>query len=169
MTTRTAKEVSGVSVPVHATTPVSYTVGQVVELTMVDVAHGGWCVARPADGPVVFVRHALPGERVMARVTEVTSRLVRAEAVEILAPSPDRIAPPCPHAHPGGCGGCDWQHATLSAQRAIKAAVVRQQLRRMAGLDREVTVEALPGDQDDDQNPPAGLGGRTRGQFAVGE
>jgi tRNA/tmRNA/rRNA uracil-C5-methylase (TrmA/RlmC/RlmD family) len=145
----------------------SYTPGEVVEVTVSDVAHGGWCVARPADGPVLFVRHALPGERVMARVTEVTSRLVRAEAVEILAPSPDRIAPPCPHAHPGGCGGCDWQHATLSAQRAIKAAVVRQQLRRMAGLDREVTVEALPGDQDDDQNPPAGLGWRTRVQFAV--
>jgi len=145
----------------------SYTPGEVVEVTVSDVAHGGWCVARPADGPVLFVRHALPGERVMARVTEVTSRLVRAEAVEILAPSPDRIAPPCPHAHPGGCGGCDWQHATLSAQRAIKAAVVRQQLRRMAGLDREVTVEALPGDQDDDQNPPAGLGWRNRVQFAV--
>ena len=103
----------------------------------------------------------------MALVTEVTSRLVRAEAVEILAPSPDRIAPPCPHARPGGCGGCDWQHATLSAQRAIKAAVIRQQLRRMAGLDREVTVEALPGDQDGDQNPAAGLGWRTRVQFAV--
>ncbi len=144
-----------------------YQTGEIVEVTVSDVAHGGWCVARPADGPVLFVRHALPGERVMARVTEVTSRLVRAEAVEILAPSPDRIAPPCPHAHPGGCGGCDWQHATLSAQRAIKAAVVRQQLRRMAGLDREVTVEALPGDQDGDQNPPAGLGWRTRVQFAV--
>ena len=91
----------------------------------------------------------------MARVTEVTSRLVRAEAVEILAASPDRVAPPCPHARPGGCGGCDWQHATLPAQRALKAAVIRQQLRRIAGLDREVTVEALPGDQDGDQSPAA--------------
>ena len=153
----------------------SYTPGQVVEVTASDVAHGGWCVARPADGPVLFVRHALPGERVMARVTEVTSRLVRAEAVEILSASPDRIPPPCPHARPGGCGGCDWQHATLPAQRALKAAVIRQQLRRIAGLDREVTVEALPGDQEGDQNPAAedgqrrgaGLGWRTRVQFAV--
>src|ERR1700733_11718233 len=135
MTTRTAKEVSGVSVPVHATTPVSYTVGQVVELTMVDVAHGGWCVARPADGPVVFVRHALPGERVLARVTEVTSRLARAEAVEILAASPDRVTPPCPHAGPGRCGGCDWQHASAPAQRQIKAAVVREQFHRLARVD----------------------------------
>src|SRR5260370_2945575 len=93
--------------------PAGFIPGQVVEVTAADVAHGGWCVARPADGPVLFVRHALPGERVMARVTEVTTRLVRAEAVEILAASPDRIAPPCPHARPGGCGGCGSPHPTL--------------------------------------------------------
>ncbi len=141
----------------------NYETGQVLTVTAGDVAHGGWCVARPDDGPVVFVRHTLPGETVLARVTEVTSRLARAEAVEILAPSPHRVPPPCPHAGPGGCGGCDWQHATLSAQRSLKAAVVRQQLRRLAGLDREVTVEALPGDEE----PGAGLGWRTRVQFAV--
>jgi tRNA/tmRNA/rRNA uracil-C5-methylase (TrmA/RlmC/RlmD family) len=111
----------------------------------------------------VFVRHALPGETVRAKVTDVTSRLARAEAIEILAASPDRVEAPCPHARPGGCGGCDWQHATLPAQRALKAAVLRQQLRRLAGLDREITVEPLPGDEE----PGAGLGWRTRVQFAV--
>jgi tRNA/tmRNA/rRNA uracil-C5-methylase (TrmA/RlmC/RlmD family) len=143
--------------------PMNYEAGQVVQVTAVDVAHGGWCVARPEDGPVVFVRHALPGETVLARLTEVTSRLARAEAVEVLTPSPDRVEPPCPHAGPGRCGGCDWQHAALPAQRSLKAAVVRQQLRRLAGIDREVTVEALPGDEQ----PGAGLGWRTRVQFAV--
>ncbi|HTQ90868.1 MAG TPA: TRAM domain-containing protein [Streptosporangiaceae bacterium] len=127
------------------------------------MAHGGWCVARPADGPAVFVRHALPGETVRARITEVTSRLARAEAVEILTPSPDRVEAPCPQAAPGRCGGCDWQHATLPAQRALKAVVIRQQLRRLAGIDREVAVESLPGDEE----PDAGLGWRTRVQFAV--
>jgi tRNA/tmRNA/rRNA uracil-C5-methylase (TrmA/RlmC/RlmD family) len=152
----------------------TYQAGQVVRVTATDVAHGGWCVARPEDGPVIFIRHALPGETVMARITEVTSRLARADAVDILTPSPDRIEPPCPHARPGGCGGCDWQHATLPAQRELKAAVIRQQLRRLAGLDREVTVEALPGDEgpgDDrpgDPKPDAGLGWRTRMQYAVG-
>ena len=141
----------------------NYETGQVVTVTAGDVAHGGWCVARPDDGPVVFIRHALPGETVLARVTEVTSRLARAEAVKVLAPSPDRAEPPCPHAGPGGCGGCDWQHARLPAQRSLKAAVIRQQLKRLAGLDREVTVEALPGDEE----PGAGLGWRTRMQFAV--
>ena len=147
----------------------NYQAGQVIQVTTVDVAHGGWCVARPDDGPVVFVRHALPGETVMARVTDVTSRLARAEAIDILTQSPDRVEPPCPHAAPGGCGGCDWQHAALPAQRSLKAAVIRQQLKRLAGLDREVTVEALPGDEDDaplgSQRP--GLGWRTRVQFAV--
>jgi tRNA/tmRNA/rRNA uracil-C5-methylase (TrmA/RlmC/RlmD family) len=132
-----------------------------VELAVGDVAHGGWCVARQPGGRVVFVRHALPGERVRARITGTTTRFARAEAVEILRASPDRVAPPCPHARPDGCGGCDWQHATLEAQRRLKAEVVRQQLRRIAGLDRQVTVEPLPGDS-------GGLGWRTRIRFSVG-
>jgi tRNA/tmRNA/rRNA uracil-C5-methylase (TrmA/RlmC/RlmD family) len=152
---------------------VNYRAGQVIEVTTRDVAHGGWCVARPEDGPVVFVRHALPGETVLARITEVTSHLARADAVDIVSPSSDRVDPPCPHAHPGGCGGCDWQHATLPAQRSLKAAVVRQQLKRLAGLDREVTVEPLPGDEEPGDSeagaepPRGGLGWRTRVQFAV--
>lgn len=139
-----------------------FRVGETVEVTADDVAQGGWCVARPAGRPVLFVRHALPGERVVARVTEVTSRFARADAVAVREPSPDRVAPPCPAARPGGCGGCDWQHASLPAQRALKAAVIRQQLRRLAGTDRDVTVEPMPGDE-------TGLGWRTRVQFAVRE
>jgi tRNA/tmRNA/rRNA uracil-C5-methylase (TrmA/RlmC/RlmD family) len=147
---------------------VGFQVGQALEVAVGDVAHGGWCVARPEGLPVVFVRHALPGERVVARVTEVTTRFARADAVEILIPSPDRVPAPCPNARPGGCGGCDWQHATLPAQRALKAAVVGQHLRRLAGIDREVIVEPLPGDEASIPSPAAaGLGWRTRVQFAV--
>ncbi len=132
-----------------------------VELEVGEAAQGGWCVAREPSGRVVLVRHALPGERVLAQLTETTARLARADAVQVLAASPDRVEPRCPHARPGGCGGCDWQHATPQAQRRLKAAVISQQLRRIAGLDREVTVQPLPGD-------PAGLGWRTRVRFAVG-
>src|SRR5262249_58462093 len=114
------------------------------ELEVGDGAHGGWCVAGEPGGRVVFARHALPGERVRARITDTTARFARADAVEILQASPDRVEPPCPHARPDGCGGCDWQHATPEAQRRLKAEVVRQQLRRIAGLDREITVEPLP-------------------------
>jgi tRNA/tmRNA/rRNA uracil-C5-methylase (TrmA/RlmC/RlmD family) len=135
--------------------------GDLLELTVGEAAHGGWCVARPASGPVIFVRHALPGERVRAVITQTTSRLARADATEILDASADRVRPPCPHARPGGCGGCDWQHASLAAQRSLKAAVVRQQLRRIAGIDREVIVEPMPGDE-------TGLGWRTRVKYAVG-
>jgi tRNA/tmRNA/rRNA uracil-C5-methylase (TrmA/RlmC/RlmD family) len=157
----------------------AYAIGQTVEVMIVDVAQGGWCVARPEGLPVLFVRHALPGERVLARVTEVTSRFARADAIEVREASPDRVEAPCPNAHPGGCGGCDWQHASLPAQRALKAAVIAQQLRRVAGLelDGEITVEALPGDEGSTAEVAEaattaeagrpGLGWRTRVQFAV--
>ena len=88
------------------------------------------------------------------------SRFWRADAVEVLDASPDRVAPPCPFAGPGRCGGCDWQHASLEAQRRLKAQVVKEQLARLAHLDREVVVEEVPG-------APQGLGWRTRVQYAV--
>ncbi len=151
----------GTSIGAAAGQPAGGDQNGLLELAVSDVAHGGWCVAREPGGRVVFVRHALPGERVRARVTGTTARFARAEAVEILQASPDRVEPPCPHARPDGCGGCDWQHATPEAQRRLKAEVVRQQLRRIAGLDREVTVEPLAGDS-------GGLGWRTRVRFSVG-
>jgi tRNA/tmRNA/rRNA uracil-C5-methylase (TrmA/RlmC/RlmD family) len=146
----------------------------VLELTVTEVAHGGWCVARitaagpdipPQDqGKVVFVRHALPGERVRARVTSSTARFARADAIEILEPSPGRTEPPCRYARPDGCGGCDLQHATPATQRTLKAQVVAQQLRRIAGIEREVEVEELPSPPT---GPAPGLGWRTRVGFAV--
>jgi len=134
--------------------------GELLDLVVGEVAQGGWCVAREPGGRVVLVRHALPGERVLAAVTEVTARFARAEAVQILDAAADRVEPPCPHARPGGCGGCDWQHASPQAQRRLKGAVISQQLRRIAGIEREVTVEPLPGEAH-------GLDWRTRVRFAV--
>ncbi|HET7397959.1 MAG TPA: TRAM domain-containing protein [Intrasporangium sp.] len=137
-------------------------VGSTWTLDVGPVAHGGHCVARH-EGQVVFVRHALPGERVVARVTEgrVGDRFLRADAVEVLAASPHRVPRPCPYAVPGQCGGCDWQHVELAHQRTLKTAVVREQFRRLAGLDVDVTVAPVPGDED-------GLRWRTRVEFAVG-
>jgi tRNA/tmRNA/rRNA uracil-C5-methylase (TrmA/RlmC/RlmD family) len=98
------------------------------------------------DERVVFVRHALPGERVVVEVTEGRDgdRFWRGDAVDVVAPSPDRVAAPCPYAGPGLCGGCDFQHVAPPTQRALKAAVVREQLSRLAGLDLEVEVEEVP-------------------------
>jgi tRNA/tmRNA/rRNA uracil-C5-methylase (TrmA/RlmC/RlmD family) len=135
-------------------------VGTVMDLQVGRIASGGGCVARAPDGRVVFVRHALPGERVVAAVTAVTRSFLRADAVEILEPSSDRVVPPCVHAGPGRCGGCDWQHIWLGAQRVLKEALVEEQLRRLAHIDRTVEVEEVAG-------APDGLGWRTRVRFAV--
>ncbi len=104
------------------------------------VAHGGSCVAR-LDGQVVFVRHSLPGERVRIRVTDTTKRFLRADAVEVLEASADRVEPPCALA--GTCGGCDFQHVDPAAQRRLLADVVAEQLRRLAGIERDVVVEEV--------------------------
>ncbi|HET6907732.1 MAG TPA: TRAM domain-containing protein, partial [Mycobacteriales bacterium] len=124
------------------------------------VAHGGVCVAHAADGRVVFVRHTLPGERVRVRVTEERRSYLRADAVEILEAAAARVVPPCPWSGPGRCGGCDWQHVALDEQRRLKAAVVSEQLFRLAGITREVVVEAVPGDT-------SGLHWRTRLRLAT--
>jgi tRNA/tmRNA/rRNA uracil-C5-methylase (TrmA/RlmC/RlmD family) len=120
-------------------------VGERFEVEVGPIAHGGHCVARHEER-VVFVRHALPGERVVVSVTEGEDddRFWRGDAVSVLTPSPDRVPAPCPYAGPGLCGGCDFQHATPVAQRALKADVVREQLSRLAGIDLEVSVEEVP-------------------------
>lgn len=105
--------------------------------------HGGFCVAR-YEGRVVFVRHGLPGELVRARVTEDRGgAFCRADAVEIVEPSPDRIPATCPVAGPGGAGCCDFSFATAAAQRNLKATVVAEQLRRIAGIDHGLEVEPI--------------------------
>jgi len=136
-------------------------VGDELELEVGAAAAGGACVGRAPDGRVVFVRHTLPGERVRVRVTQAVTKYLRADAVEVLEASPDRVEPPCPYARPGRCGGCDWQHVALPRQRELKAALVAEQLRRTAKVEREVVVEEVPGAAD-------GLGWRTRVSFAVG-
>lgn len=138
-------------------------VGERFEAVVGPVAHGGHCIVRlpEPEARVVFTRHCLPGETVVVEITEGSDgdRFWRGDAVTVLSPSPDRVPAPCPVAGPGLCGGCDFQHVSLPAQRALKAAVVSEQLRRLAGLELEVTVEAVPGDEE-------GLRWRTRMQWA---
>jgi tRNA/tmRNA/rRNA uracil-C5-methylase (TrmA/RlmC/RlmD family) len=139
-------------------------VGARFEVTVGPVAHGGHCVARIAEesNRVVFVRHTLPGEQVVVEITEGTEgdRFWRGDAVEVLEPAADRVEAPCRFAGPGRCGGCDFQHVSLPGQRALKAAVVKEQLTRLAKIDLDVVVEAVPGDVD-------GLAWRTRMEYAV--
>ncbi|WP_055712362.1 class I SAM-dependent RNA methyltransferase [Streptomyces torulosus] len=146
-------------------------VGEEYEVEVGLVAHGGHCIARTAEGQVLFVRHTLPGERVVARVTEGEegARFLRADAVEVLDAAKDRIEAPCPYAGPGRCGGCDWQHVKPGAQRRFKGEVLAEQLRRLAGLTPEEagwdgTVMPAEGDKVPAGEVPAW---RTRVQYAV--
>ncbi|WP_416383138.1 TRAM domain-containing protein [Nocardia brasiliensis] len=119
--------------------------GSTFEVRLGPPGHGGFCVARH-EGRVVFVRHGLPGELVRVRVTEDRGgSFCRADAIEILEPSPDRVPAICPVSGPGGAGCCDFSFATPKAQRALKASVVTEQLRRVAGIERDVVVEPITG------------------------
>jgi len=100
-----------------------------VELT--GVAHGGEALGR-VDGRVVFVPHGLPGEIVVAEITQDKGDYARAEIVEIERRAPERTVPLCAYA--GTCGGCQWQHAEYPAQLGFKRAIVAEQLRRIGGF-----------------------------------
>lgn len=117
---------------------------QQIELTLGAPAAGGACVAHPDEtheAATYFVRGGLPGERVIARTTGSTrgGKVRFATVLEVITASPDRVTPPCPWA--GECGGCDFQHVALPAQRAWKAAVLRDQLQRLGRLS---TVDGVP-------------------------
>jgi 23S rRNA (uracil1939-C5)-methyltransferase len=103
------------------------------------MAAGGDAIARLADGRVVFVRGALPGESVAVALLQQKKDFARAEVVEVLEPSVSRVEPPCPAYH-AGCGGCTWQHVAPAHQLRLKADVVIEALRR-TGKIAEPVVE----------------------------
>ncbi|WP_268933519.1 class I SAM-dependent RNA methyltransferase [Sinomonas notoginsengisoli] len=147
---------------------------RVVELHLGPVAHGGHVVARH-EGRVVFVRHGIPGEVVRAELTdaEPDAKFWRADVVEVLEPSPHRrehvwnLADSLlAHAHGRlPVGGAEFGHIALAEQRHLKEAVIREQLLRLAGLERDVEVE--PVSLSEDADDAGGLAWRTRCSFAV--
>src|SRR5690348_15838752 len=92
----------------------------IVEVTA--LAAGGDVVARD-EGRVTFVPRTAPGDRVRVRLTKQTKSFARAEVVEVMAQSPDRVVPPCPH-FIQGCGGCTWQHGARPEQLAARQQLV---------------------------------------------
>jgi 23S rRNA (uracil1939-C5)-methyltransferase len=96
-----------------------------VPLTIDSMTGEGQGIAR-VDGFVVFVAGAIPGERVEAEILSVTSSYSRARAVDVLAPSEDRVEPACRHF--GECGGCVWQHIDYAGQLAWKEELLRSVL-----------------------------------------
>lgn len=128
-------------------------------------AHGGHCVARH-DGQVIFVRHALPGERVEVRITGAgpKNRYLMGDAVTILEASPDRVAHPWPQAGPAGVGGAELGHVALPAQREWKQSVLAESFERFARREFPGVVSAVEGD-----DARGGLGYRTRVSATAGE
>jgi tRNA/tmRNA/rRNA uracil-C5-methylase (TrmA/RlmC/RlmD family) len=111
-------------------------------VTIEKVAHGGHFIAR-YEGAVIFVRHGLPGEVVDVAITSVGSSFNRGDVVAVIEASPDRVQAPCRYANRNGCGGCDFQHVEISAQRRLKEDVITEQFARIAKMDIHVEVEEV--------------------------
>jgi tRNA/tmRNA/rRNA uracil-C5-methylase (TrmA/RlmC/RlmD family) len=141
--------------------------GDEVELEVTKVAHGGISVAR-YDGRVVFVSDAIPGETVLARISDDSKRAFwRAETVAVLQPSEFRqehvwAAASVDRAPEDRAGGAEFGHIVPAHQRELKRQVLSEALQRMAAGETDVQVEAIPGNAD-------GTGWRTRVRLHVAE
>ncbi len=139
--------------------------GKELDLEVTNVAHGGISVARH-DGRVIFVSDAIPGETVRARITEDSKKSFwRADTVSVIEPSEFRQ----PHVWSAASidrdpsdrpGGAEFGHIRIDHQRELKRQVLVDSLKRMAGVEQDVSVEALPGSED-------GTGWRTRVRLQV--
>lgn len=141
--------------------------GDEVELEVTKVAHGGISVAR-YDGRVVFVSDAIPGETVLARISDDSKpSFWRAETVAVLRPSEFRqehvwAAASVDRAPEERAGGAEFGHIAPAHQRELKRQVLSEALQRMAAVETDVRVEAIPGNAD-------GTGWRTRVRLHVAE
>ena len=118
--------------------------GDTVDLDITTLAYGGQGVAR-LDEFVIFVRGAVPGDRVRARITKRKRSYAEARALETLSPSPRRVAPRCRHSQE--CGGCEWQTLAYEAQLEFKQQQVVDSLQRLAHLE-DYQLEPIRGMDD---------------------
>lgn len=117
-------------------------IGEIFTVEIEKVAHGGHFIARH-EGVVIFIRHAIPGEIVEVEVTALEKSFVRAEIRAVIEASSARVQAPCEYAHPGGCGGCDFQHIQYQHQRQLKSEVIAEQFARIAKMEISVEVEEV--------------------------
>jgi 23S rRNA (uracil1939-C5)-methyltransferase len=115
------------------------------ELKIEDVAFGGKGVARDV-GKAVFIPFTIDGERVTAKIVREKKQFAEAELVEVLEPSAERVAAPCPYF--GRCGGCSYQHISYNHQLELKARQVEQAMRRIGKMPeppiRPIVPSPLP-------------------------
>lgn len=141
--------------------------GKQVEVDVTNVAHGGIGVARH-EGRVIFVSDAIPGERVVAHISDDSKKSFwRAETVSVVTPSEHRrphvwAAASVDRAPENRAGGAEFGHIEIAHQRELKRQVLADALKRMAGIDSDVVVDAIDGAED-------GTGWRTRLRLHVAE
>ena len=124
-------------------------------MTVEKLVYGGDGLGR-VEGRVVLAPYVLPGERIRAQIEQEKPGLVKARAVEVLEPSPQRVTPPCPYF--GRCGGCHYQHMPYEAQLAAKRAILDEALRRLGKLAPPDAVDVVAAEP---------WGYRNRAQFHV--
>ena len=124
-----------------AENPVSFNVGDRLEVEIADMAFGGDGVGK-VDGFVVFVPFVIVGELALVEITERKNDFARARLLQIITPSPDRVDPKCQYF--GECGGCQYQHIDYEAQGRIKLEQVRNLFVRVGGFAPEVVGELIP-------------------------
>lgn len=112
-----------------------------IELTIDDLAFGGDGVGR-VEGKACFVPGTIPGEVCRVRVVQEKKSFIRAELVEVIESSPDRVTPPCPVA--GRCGGCQYQHLSYEAELKWKEKQVRESMARLGGLSQPPLQRIVP-------------------------
>ena len=126
---------------------ISLQVGQRLTVDIEKIAHGGHFIARHESEngkkAVIFVRHAIPGEKAEIEITSTSANFIRADVVKVISSSPDRVQAPCTYAHRDGCGGCDFQHISIARQRVLKSEVIKEQFERIAKMDVSVEVEEV--------------------------
>jgi 23S rRNA (uracil1939-C5)-methyltransferase len=118
--------------------------GDIVELNIDRIAFGGQGIAR-VDGMVIFVKGAIPGDRVRALIFRKKKAYAEAKIHELLVPSPDRIQAPCPYF--GICGGCQWQHVTYERQLEYKRGHVEEALSHIGSISGIEVHDPIPSEK----------------------
>ena len=121
--------------------PVAVTLGQILTVTINDLAFGGEGVAR-VDDFVLFIPYVIPGETVEVEVVEVKKAFGRAKLLRVITPSADRATPECKHF--GACGGCQYQHIAYPAQLAMKRKQIADIFQRIGGIAEDIVAPVVP-------------------------
>ena len=116
--------------------------GEFITFTPHSMANGGKAVGRDQGNRTIFVPLAIPGETIRVQISESRARFAQGNIIEIITPSPDRVAPRCPHF--GSCGVCHFQHIAYEAQLRYKRLVVQDQLKRIGKLENVLVREVIP-------------------------